>query len=57
MDLVIYEGEIFELLGPNYSGKTTLIKILTTFLLPDDGRAEVLGYDVVKGSMIKVIML
>lgn len=51
VDLEIHEGEIFGLLGPNGAGKTTLIKILTTLLIPDEGRAEVLGFDVVKDSM------
>lgn len=46
--LEVYENEIFGLLGPNGAGKTTLIKILTTLLLPDEGRAFVMGYDVVK---------
>lgn len=42
------EGEIYGVLGPNGSGKSTLVRILSTLLLPDRGRAEVLGYDVVK---------
>jgi ABC-2 type transport system ATP-binding protein len=41
-------GEIFGFLGPNGAGKTTTISILTTQTLPTGGRAEVLGYDVVK---------
>jgi len=41
-------GEVFGLLGPNGAGKTTTVKILTTLLLPDDGKAYVNGYDVVK---------
>lgn len=51
INLEIQEGEIFGLLGPNGAGKTTLIKILTTLLIPDKGRAEVLGHDVVKESI------
>jgi ABC-type Na+ transport system ATPase subunit NatA len=33
------------LLGPNGAGKTTLVRILATLLVPDAGRAEVLGHD------------
>ncbi len=44
-------GEVFGLLGPNGAGKTTTVKIITTLLLPDDGKAIVNGYDVVKESI------
>jgi len=44
----VREGEIFGFLGPNGAGKTTTISILNTLMLPTGGRAEVLGYDVVK---------
>lgn len=40
-------GELFGLVGPDGGGKTTLFRILTTLLVPDDGRATVLGRDVV----------
>lgn len=46
--LEIKKGEIFGLLGPNGAGKTTFIKILTTLLLPDYGKAYVNGFDVIK---------
>ncbi|MGP8163727.1 MAG: ATP-binding cassette domain-containing protein [Acidimicrobiales bacterium] len=41
-------GTVFGLLGPNGSGKTTIVRILSTILHPDAGRAEVLGRDVVR---------
>ncbi|RLG84669.1 MAG: ABC transporter ATP-binding protein [Thermoprotei archaeon] len=42
----IKRGEVFGLLGPNGAGKTTTVKILSTLLLPDNGRAWILGYDI-----------
>lgn len=48
LDLVAEEGTVLAVLGPNGAGKTTAVRILTTLLKPDAGRAEVAGLDVVK---------
>jgi len=47
IDFEVPHKTIFGLLGPNGAGKTTAIRILSTILHPDEGRAEVMGYDVV----------
>src|SRR5258708_3006921 len=43
LNLNIYRGEIFGLLGPNGSGKTTTIKLLLGLLFPSEGEAFVFG--------------
>ncbi len=48
IDLAAEQGSVLGLLGPNGAGKTTAVRILTTLLKPDAGRAEVAGIDVVK---------
>jgi len=48
IDLEIPARTVFGLLGPNGAGKTTAIRILSTILKPDAGRADVLGRDVVR---------
>jgi len=47
VDLRVETGSVFGLLGPNGAGKTTAVRILTTLLLPDEGSAQVAGFDVV----------
>ncbi len=48
VDLQVPRGTVFSLLGPNGAGKTTTVRILSTLLRPDAGRARVAGYDVVR---------
>src|ERR1700738_753928 len=48
IDLSVPPGAVLGVLGPNGAGKTTAVRILTTLLRPDGGRALVEGYDVVR---------
>ncbi len=48
INFAVGEGELFGLIGADGAGKTTLIRILVTLLLADEGRAELLGLDVVR---------
>jgi len=54
VNIKIRPGELFGLLGPNGSGKTTTIKCLSTILIPDEGTAIVNGFDIQKEtSMVR----
>jgi ABC-type multidrug transport system ATPase subunit len=48
LSLSVNEAELFGLIGPDGSGKTTLFRIITTLLVPDKGNVRVLGFDTVK---------
>jgi oleandomycin transport system ATP-binding protein len=47
VDLAVRTGRVLGILGPNGAGKTTAVRILSTLIRPDEGRATVGGYDVV----------
>ncbi len=50
-DLAVPYRSVYGLLGPNGAGKTTAVRILSTLIQPDGGRAEVAGFDVVQHPM------
>ncbi len=57
LSLTVREGEIFALLGQNGAGKSTLINILTTYLKPTEGRAQVLGRDIyTQSSAVRAVI-
>ncbi|MFB6248455.1 MAG: ABC transporter ATP-binding protein, partial [Salinibacter sp.] len=47
LSVTVRPGELFGFIGPDGAGKTTLFRILTSLLTPDEGTARVLGLDVV----------
>ncbi|MBT3243724.1 MAG: ABC transporter ATP-binding protein [Bacteroidetes bacterium] len=48
INIDVERGELFGVIGPDGGGKTTLFRILATLLIPDDGDAQVLGFDSIK---------
>lgn len=50
LNLTVNRGDLFGFIGSNGAGKTTTLRILATFLAPSSGKAEVLGYDVVRDA-------
>jgi len=50
VDLDVQEGTVLGLLGPNGAGKTTAVRVLTTLLLADEGRATIAGLDVARDA-------
>ena len=52
INLEIKKGELFSILGPNGAGKTTTIKMLSCLLLPTEGTAKIMGYDIKENSQL-----
>ena len=52
VDLAVPSGTVMALLGPNGAGKTTAVRVFTTLLVPDAGRAQVAGLDVVNDARV-----
>jgi len=48
VDLAVKKGELFGIIGPDGSGKTTLFRMLTTLIDPDSGSARVDGMDIIR---------
>jgi len=48
LSLEVKKGELFGLIGPDGAGKTTVFRMLTTLLLPDEGTATIEGWDILK---------
>ncbi|WP_116115462.1 ATP-binding cassette domain-containing protein [Austwickia chelonae] len=51
VDLAVPAGSVLGVLGPNGAGKTTAVRILSTLIVPDGGRAQVAGVDVLTDPM------
>ena len=52
ISFAVEAGVIFGFLGPNGAGKTTTIKMLTTVLMPSEGRLSIAGHDPVKDPLM-----
>ena len=48
VSFAVEHGELFGLIGPDGAGKTTLFRLLTTLINPDEGSAMVDGFDIEK---------
>lgn len=51
LSLKVNRGEVYGFLGPNGAGKSTAIRLLLNFIQPTDGKAKILGKDIVNESV------
>ncbi len=51
ISFAVERGEVIGLVGPNGAGKSTAMKILTGYLMPTEGKAEIAGKDVIKNPL------
>jgi ABC-2 type transport system ATP-binding protein len=51
LDLTLRRGEVFCLFGPNGSGKTTFLRMLTGYIAPSAGRIVIAGHDIMRDGM------
>jgi ABC-2 type transport system ATP-binding protein len=52
VSLQVRRGEIFGVLGPTGSGKSTFVRLISTLMIPDAGSVRVFGHDVRRGEMV-----
>ena len=55
LDLEVAGGEVFGILGPNGSGKTTALRLVMGFLRPTAGSASVAGHDMIEGIRSTIV--
>jgi ABC-2 type transport system ATP-binding protein len=51
VSLDAFTGEFIALLGPNGAGKTTLFQLLSGLFMPDSGRIEIMGQDMLRNPV------
>jgi len=52
VSLQVTRGEVFGILGPNGCGKSTLVRMISTLLIPDEGQVRVFGRDVIRDKAV-----
>jgi ABC-2 type transport system ATP-binding protein len=57
VSLTVFAGEFIALLGPNGAGKTTLFQLLSGLFVPDSGRIEIMGHDMLHDPVPALALL